>query len=130
MKLKIIKTDKKYQKCIKWVDKILDKNSSKSRGKKLQIVLLLIESYENRNHNIPKPVMNILYPELLDMKTACETIFNGIERIHSEKFLTEEEEFKIVELCDKWIKGVDKHKNEVIQQLTEEVLENKIIGCE
>lgn len=130
MKLKIIKSDKKYQKYLNWVNKMLDKELSptSSKGKKLEIVLRLIESYENRNFDIPEPIMSILYPDALSVRSACEKVFNGIESLQHLKFITEEEESKLEELCDKWIKGFDKHKAEVIQQMTDEVLSDKTIG--
>ena len=130
MKLKIIKSDKQYQKYLNWVNKMLDKELSptSSKGKKLEIILRLIESYENRNFDVPEPIMSILYPDALSVRTACEKVFNGIESLHHLKFLTDEEEVTLEKLCDKWIKGFDNHKADVIKQMTDEVLSDKTIG--
>ena len=57
MKLKIIKTKKDYEDCLKWVDKMFDKKTkiNTHEGEKLQIILLLIKQYEDKNYSIPIP---------------------------------------------------------------------------
>ena len=57
MKLKIIKTKKDYEECLNWVDKMFDKKIkiSTPEGEKLQIALLLIKQYEDKNYPIPIP---------------------------------------------------------------------------
>ena len=57
MELKIIKTKKNYEDCLKWVDKMFDKKTdiNTPEGEKLQIALLLIKLYEDKNYPIPIP---------------------------------------------------------------------------
>ncbi|MEO9022222.1 MAG: transcriptional regulator [Ginsengibacter sp.] len=57
MKLKIIKTKKDYEEYLNWVDKMFDKKTkiNTPEGEKLQIALLLIKQYEDKNYPIPAP---------------------------------------------------------------------------
>ena len=57
MKLKIIKTKKEYEEYLNWVDKMFDKKTkiNTPEGEKLQIALLLIKQYEDKNYPIPIP---------------------------------------------------------------------------
>lgn len=57
MKLKIIKTKKEYENCLNWADKMFDKKTkiNTPEGEKLQIALLLIKQYEDKNYPIPTP---------------------------------------------------------------------------
>jgi len=108
MKLKIIKTEKRYQKCLKLANKA-------KKNKKLEIVLLLLDDYENKKKVTPDPSLSILFPNLINMKSACQTILNG-----QYDFFTEEEKQTFDKLCIKFIKCFDDHKKEVVEQITEE----------
>jgi HTH-type transcriptional regulator/antitoxin HigA len=57
MKLKIIKTKKEYNEYLNWVDKMFDKKTkiNTPEGEKLQIALLIIKQYEDKNYPIPIP---------------------------------------------------------------------------
>ena len=57
MKLKIIKTKKEYENCLNWANKMFDKKTkiNTPEGEKLQIALLLIKQYEDKNYPIPTP---------------------------------------------------------------------------
>ena len=57
MQLKIIKSKKEYEACLKWVDAMFEKKirPSTSEGETLQVVLLLIKDYEDRHYDIPFP---------------------------------------------------------------------------
>ncbi|MDP1728306.1 MAG: transcriptional regulator [Bacteroidota bacterium] len=57
MELKIIKTEKQYQKCLDWVDEMFDKKIKPNSvdGEKVQIALLLIKQYEDDKYPIPFP---------------------------------------------------------------------------
>jgi HTH-type transcriptional regulator/antitoxin HigA len=57
MKLKIIKTKKEYEEYLNWVDKMFDKKTkiNTPEGEKLQIALLIIKQYEDKNYPIPIP---------------------------------------------------------------------------
>lgn len=124
MKLKIIKTEKRYQKCLNWSN-----NSKNKKSKKLKIVLLLLDDYENKKKIISNPSLSILFPDMTNMKSACQTILNGINSLNIQyKFFTKDDEFEIKELCEKWINGFDNHKKDVIEKITVEVLSDKTIG--
>jgi len=122
MKLKIIKTEKRYQKYLNWAKKT-------KKSKKLDIALLLIENYENKKKVLSNPSLSILFPDMTNMKSVCQTILNGIRPLNVQhKFFTEEEIQTFEALCKKWIKCFDDHKKEVVEQITEEVLTDKTIG--
>ncbi len=57
MKLKIIKTNKDYEECLIWVDKMFDKKTkiNSPEGEKLQIALILIKQYEDKFYPVPIP---------------------------------------------------------------------------
>ena len=57
MKLKPIKTKKEYESCLDWVDTMFDKKvkPNSSEGETLQVMLLLIKEYEDKNYPIPTP---------------------------------------------------------------------------
>ena len=57
MELKIIKTKKRYEDYLHWIDEMFDKKvkPNTEEGDKLQIVLLLIKQYEDVNYPIPLP---------------------------------------------------------------------------
>ena len=57
MELKIIKSKKDYQIFLDWVDEMFDKNvrPTSPDGEKVQVVLLLINQYEDAHFPIPKP---------------------------------------------------------------------------
>jgi HTH-type transcriptional regulator / antitoxin HigA len=57
MKLKPLKSKKDYQTYLEWVDKLFDKKvkANSPEGEVLQVALLLIKEYEDRNYFIPVP---------------------------------------------------------------------------
>lgn len=55
MKIKIIKTAKDYELCLKRLDKIFDAEPGTKEGDELEILALLIEDYEDRNYPIGPP---------------------------------------------------------------------------
>jgi HTH-type transcriptional regulator/antitoxin HigA len=57
MRLKPIKSKKDYESYLEWVDKLFDKKVkiNSPEGELLQVVLLLIKEYEDRNYSIPIP---------------------------------------------------------------------------
>ena len=57
MKLKPIKTNKEYETCLEWVDKQFEKKVKRNspQGESLQVVLLLIKEFEDKNYPIPTP---------------------------------------------------------------------------
>ncbi len=57
MKLKPIKTNKEYETYLEWVDKQFEKKVKRNSpdGENLQVVLLLIKEFEDKNYQIPTP---------------------------------------------------------------------------
>jgi len=57
MKLKPIKTKREYEAFLEWVDKQFDKKVKPNSpdGEVLQVALLLIKQYEDKNYPIPTP---------------------------------------------------------------------------
>jgi len=57
MKLKPIKSKKEYESFLEWVDKQFDKKVKPNSpdGEVLQVALLLIKQYEDKNYPIPTP---------------------------------------------------------------------------
>ena len=57
MKLSIIKSEKKYDEYLDWVDTLFDKNidPNSAECEKLQIALMLIKQYEDIHYEIPFP---------------------------------------------------------------------------
>lgn len=57
MKLKIIKTKKEYESSLQWAESMFDKKvkPNSEDGEALQIMLLLIQQYEDKHYPIPKP---------------------------------------------------------------------------
>ena len=57
MNLKPLKTKKEYEALLDWVDRLFDKKvkANSTEGEKLQIALLLIKQYEDKNYPVPVP---------------------------------------------------------------------------
>ncbi len=57
MKLKTVKTKKEYENYLTWVDEMFEKKikPNSAEGEDLQVVLLLIQEYEDKNYAIPVP---------------------------------------------------------------------------
>jgi HTH-type transcriptional regulator/antitoxin HigA len=57
MRLKPIKSKKDYETYLGWVDKLFNKKVkiNSPEGELLQVVLVLIKEYEDRNYSIPVP---------------------------------------------------------------------------
>ena len=57
MKLTPLKSKKEYEAYLEWVDKLFDKKikANTPEGKLLQVALLLIKEYEDKNYPIPLP---------------------------------------------------------------------------
>jgi len=57
MEIKPIKTKRQYQDWMHWVDEQFDKKVklNSTTGEKLQVVLVLLKSYEDEHYPIPKP---------------------------------------------------------------------------
>ena len=57
MKLKLLRTKIDYDACLEWVDEMFDKKvkSNTADGEMLQVALLLIKQYEDKNYHVPVP---------------------------------------------------------------------------
>ena len=57
MELKIIKTNKQYQAYLDWIDKQFDNKvkANSTEGEKVQVALLLVKQYEDKNYQVPLP---------------------------------------------------------------------------
>jgi HTH-type transcriptional regulator / antitoxin HigA len=57
MELTVIKSDIQYEQYLNWIDEMFNKkiSSESPEGKKVEVALLLIKDYEDRNFPIPLP---------------------------------------------------------------------------
>lgn len=57
MELSLIKSEEQYQLYLDWIDEMFDKKVSPEspQGQKLEVALLLVKDYEDKNHPIPLP---------------------------------------------------------------------------
>jgi HTH-type transcriptional regulator / antitoxin HigA len=57
MELNVIKSDQQYEQYLDWVDEMFDKGikSDSPQGKKVEVCLVLIKDYEDKNFPIPLP---------------------------------------------------------------------------
>lgn len=55
MDIKPIKTEQDYQEALREVDRLIDAESNTPDGDKLDILVTLIEAYEEKNHPVPPP---------------------------------------------------------------------------
>ncbi len=57
MHLKPIKSKKDYQVYLDWADDLFEKKVKRnsSEGETLQVILILIKEYENKNYSVPHP---------------------------------------------------------------------------
>ena len=78
---------------------------------------------DNLKHETPTDANNVLanviYPELEDMRKACQMIANGIDDLTPMLSKQETEQFKM--LASKWMYGLRKHKKDVIDGMISEL---------
>ena len=55
MKIKPIKTEKDYREALKEIQRLWDAEPNTPRGDRLEIVMALVESYENNHYSIDPP---------------------------------------------------------------------------
>jgi len=55
MKLSPIRTEKDYQKALKRIDKIFDSEPGTLEGDELELLVLIVEDYEDKNYPIDPP---------------------------------------------------------------------------
>ena len=63
MELKVIKTDKDYQKALKRLEMIFDATKDSKHGDELELLSLLIDNYEKEKHpiDLPDPIEAIKF---------------------------------------------------------------------
>lgn len=62
---------------------------------------------------------NVIYPQLEDIRIACQMIANGIDDLTP--MLSKEETVQFQQLATKWMYGLRKHKKEVIDGMISEL---------
>lgn len=62
---------------------------------------------------------NVIYPQLEDIRIACQMIANGIDGLTP--MLSKEETAQFQQLATKWMYGFRKHKKEVIDGMISEL---------
>lgn len=63
-----------------------------------------------------------LYPEMSQMRDACFCVMRGTETL-STHILSDEENDILRKLTDKWIKEFDKYKNNLVDEMINELNE-------
>ena len=90
MEPRIIKTEKDYRKALKRLDEIFDSDKGSQEGDEAELLVLLIENYENENYPIdaPDPIEAIQFrmeqmgmkkkdlAEVIGYKSRVSEIFN------------------------------------------------------
>jgi HTH-type transcriptional regulator/antitoxin HigA len=90
MTIKPIKTERDYQKALKEIDKLWDANRNTARGDRLEVLVTLIEAYEQKHYRIdpPDPIEAIKFRmEQLSLSRRTWRIFSGAGT-ECRKFLT------------------------------------------
>lgn len=62
---------------------------------------------------------NVIYPQLEDIRIACQMIANGVDELTP--MLSKEETVQFQQLATKWMCGLRKHKKEVIDGMISEL---------
>ena len=73
MTIKPIKTYRDYQKALKEIEKLWDANPNTPKGDRLDVLVTLVEAYEQKHHRIdpPDPIEAIKFRmEQLDLKPS------------------------------------------------------------
>lgn len=63
--------------------------------------------------------LNVMFPKHSDVKIACQIIANGTDQLT--KMLSNEESEQFYKLSVKWMKSFEKYKEEVINEMIEEL---------
>ncbi|MFA5433158.1 MAG: hypothetical protein WC319_09905 [Candidatus Paceibacterota bacterium] len=70
-------------------------------------------------HSLHPMLANVIYPELEDIRIACQMIANGIDDLTPMFSKEETEQFK--RLASKWMFNLRKHKDDVIRGMINEL---------
>lgn len=58
MTIKVIKTEEDYQKALSRIDELMEAEPSTPEGDELDLLVTLVEQYEENKYPIKKPVLN------------------------------------------------------------------------
>jgi HTH-type transcriptional regulator/antitoxin HigA len=85
MTIKPIKTERDYQKALKEIEKLWDAKPNTLKGDRLEVIITLVEAYEQKHHTIepPDPIEAIKFRmEQLDLKPSdLADILGGRNRV-------------------------------------------------
>jgi HTH-type transcriptional regulator/antitoxin HigA len=85
MTIKPIKTERDYQKALKEIEKLWDAKPNTLKGDRLEVMITLVEAYEQKHHKIepPDPIEAIKFRmEQLDLKPSdLADILGGRNRV-------------------------------------------------
>lgn len=68
MTIKPIKTERDYQKALKEIEKLWDAKPNTSKGDRLEVMITLVEAYEQKHHRIEPPVSGVIMKTNLKRK--------------------------------------------------------------
>ena len=90
MTIKPIKTERDYQKALKEIEKLWDAKPNTAKGDRLEVLVTLVEAYEQKHHRIdpPDPIEAIKFrmEQLISSRRTWRTFLGaGVE---SRKFST------------------------------------------
>ena len=72
-----------------------------------------------KGNNANTVLANVIYPQLEDIRIACQMIANGIYDLTP--MLSKEETVQFQQLATKWMYGLREHKKEVIDGMISEL---------
>jgi HTH-type transcriptional regulator/antitoxin HigA len=85
MTIKPIKTERDHQKALKEIEKLWDARPNTAKGDRLEVLITLVEAYEQKHHRIepPDPIEAIKFRmEQLDLKPSdLADILGGRNRV-------------------------------------------------
>lgn len=58
MTIKVIKTEEDYQKALSRIDKLMEAEQNTPEGNELELLVTLVEQYEDKEYPINKPDLN------------------------------------------------------------------------
>jgi HTH-type transcriptional regulator/antitoxin HigA len=93
MTIKPIKTERDHQKALKEIEKLWDARPNTAKGDRLEVLITLVEAYEQKHHGIepPDPIEAIKFRmEQLDLKPSdLADILGGRNRVSGAQQKTE-----------------------------------------
>lgn len=78
-----------------------------------------VENKRSNRNNANTVLANVIYPQLEDIRIACQMIANGVDDLTPMLSKEETEQFK--RLASNWMYGLRQHKKEVVESMINEV---------